>query len=43
MKKLTNKEKEIMDLYWEHGPMFVKAAFQYAFHDGPYSGEGRIP
>ena len=24
MKKLTNKEKEIMDLYWAHGPMFVK-------------------
>ena len=24
MKKLTNKEKEIMDLYWQHGPMFVK-------------------
>ena len=23
MKKLTNKEKEIMDLYWKHGPMFV--------------------
>ena len=24
MKKLTNREKEIMDLYWAHGPMFVK-------------------
>ena len=24
MKKLTNKEKEIMDLYWKHGPMFVR-------------------
>ncbi len=24
MKKLTNKEKEIMDLYWQHGPMFVR-------------------
>lgn len=24
MKKLTNKEKEIMDLYWELGPMFVR-------------------
>jgi BlaI family penicillinase repressor len=24
MKKLTNKEKEIMDLYWNCGPMFVR-------------------
>jgi predicted transcriptional regulator len=24
MKKLTNKEKEIMELYWKQGPMFVK-------------------
>ena len=24
MKKLTNKEKEIMELYWANGPMFVK-------------------
>lgn len=24
MKRLTNKEKEIMDLYWQHGPMFVR-------------------
>ena len=24
MKRLTNKEKEIMELYWQHGPMFVK-------------------
>ena len=25
MKKLTNKEREkIMDLYWQHGPMFVR-------------------
>ena len=24
MKKLTNKEKEIMDLYWKYGPMFVR-------------------
>jgi len=24
MKKLTNKEKEIMELFWEKGPMFVK-------------------
>ncbi|MDD7449301.1 MAG: BlaI/MecI/CopY family transcriptional regulator [Phocaeicola sp.] len=24
MKKLTNKEREIMDLYWQHGAMFVR-------------------
>lgn len=24
MMKLTNKEREIMDLYWQHGPMFVR-------------------
>lgn len=24
MKKLTNKEKEIMELFWQHGPMFVR-------------------
>lgn len=24
MKRLTNKEKEIMDLYWQRGPMFVR-------------------
>lgn len=24
MKKLTVKEKEIMDLFWKHGPMFVR-------------------
>ena len=24
MKKLTKKENEIMDLFWKHGPMFVR-------------------
>ena len=24
MKRLTTKEREIMELYWQHGPMFVK-------------------
>ena len=33
MKKLTNKEKEIMDLYWQHGPMFVKELLE--FYDEP--------
>ena len=29
MKKLTNKEKEIMELYWQHGPMFVKELLEF--------------
>ena len=33
MKRLTTKEKEIMDLYWKHGPMFVKELL--GFYDGP--------
>lgn len=24
MKKLTNKEREVMELFWQHGPMFVR-------------------
>ena len=24
MQKLTNKEEELMQMFWEHGPMFVK-------------------
>ena len=40
MKRLTNKEKEIMDLYWQHGPMFVKELLDYYdLHDGAYPGE----
>ncbi len=29
MKKLTNKEKEIMDLYWANGPMFVRELLEH--------------
>ena len=29
MKRLTNKEKEIMDLYWQHGPMFVRELLEH--------------
>ena len=29
MKRLTNKEKEIMELYWQHGPMFVKELLEF--------------
>ena len=46
MKKLTNKEKEIMDLYFRQGTLGVlrraSSALQYALHDGSYSGEGRL-
>ena len=50
MKRLTNKEKEIMDLYWQHGPMFVRELLehyapplQYAVHDGSHPGEEWLP
>ena len=36
MKKLTNKEKEIMDLYWQHGPMFVKELLEYYDEPKPH-------
>ena len=36
MKKLTNTEKEIMDLYWEHGPMFVKELLDYYDEPKPH-------
>ena len=36
MKKLTNKEKEIMDLYWAHGPMFVKELLEYYDEPRPH-------
>lgn len=33
MKKLTNKEREIMELFWQHGPMFVRELLD--FYDEP--------
>ena len=33
MKKLTNREREIMDLYWKNGPMFVRELLK--FYDEP--------
>lgn len=29
MKKLTNKEREIMELFWEHGPLFVRELLDF--------------
>ena len=31
--KLTPKEEEIMNIFWKHGPMFVKELLQY--YDDP--------
>ena len=36
MKRLTNKEKETMDLYWQHGPMFVKELLDYYDEPKPH-------
>lgn len=36
MKRLTTKEKEIMDLYWEHGPLFVKELLEYYDEPKPH-------
>ncbi|MBR5687795.1 MAG: BlaI/MecI/CopY family transcriptional regulator [Prevotella sp.] len=36
MKKLTNKEKEIMDLYWKHGAMFVRELLDHYAEPKPH-------
>ncbi len=36
MKKLTNKEREIMELYWQHGPMFVRELLEYYAEPRPH-------
>ncbi len=36
MKKLTNKEKEIMDLYWKNGPMFVRELLEHYAEPRPH-------
>ena len=36
MKRLTNKEKEIMELYWQHGPMFVNELLEYYDEPRPH-------
>ena len=33
MKRLTTKEEEIMRIFWEHGPMFVRELL--SFYDEP--------
>ena len=29
MKKLTNKEREVMEYFWQHGPMFVRELLEH--------------
>ena len=36
MMKLTNKEREIMDLFWQHGPMFVRELLDYYDEPKPH-------
>ena len=36
MKRLTNKEKEIMDLYWQYGPMFVCELLEHYAEPRPH-------
>ena len=36
MKRLTNKEKEIMDLYWQYGPMFVRELLEHYAEPRPH-------
>ena len=36
MKKLTNKEKEIMELYWQHVPMFVRELQEHYAEPRPH-------
>ena len=36
MKKLTNKEKEIMELYWKYGPMFVRELQEHYAEPRPH-------
>ena len=36
MMKLTNKEREIMNLYWQHGPMFVRDLLEHYDEPRPH-------
>ena len=30
MKKLTAKEEEIMNIFWQHGPMFIREMLAFS-------------
>ena len=36
MKKLTNKEREAMELFWQHGPMFVRELLEHYAEPHPH-------
>ena len=36
MKKLTNKEREAMELFWQHGPMFVRELLEHYAEPRPH-------
>ena len=36
MKKLTNKEREVMELFWHHGPMFVRELLEHYEEPRPH-------
>jgi predicted transcriptional regulator len=36
MKKLTNKEREVMELYWQHGDMFVRELLEHYEEPRPH-------
>ena len=36
MKKLTNKERDVMELFWQHGPMFVRELLEHYEEPRPH-------
>ena len=36
MKKLTNKEREVMELFWRHGPKFVRELLEHYEEPRPH-------
>ena len=36
MKKLTNKEREVMELFWQHGPMFIRELLEHYEEPRPH-------
>jgi predicted transcriptional regulator len=36
MKKLTNKEREVMELFWQQGPMFVRELLEHYEEPRPH-------
>ena len=36
MKSLTNREEEIMKIFWERGPLFVREMIQYFDEPKPH-------